>query len=102
MGKPECLQELFTGRHFDATRWCLRFKLSLCDLVEMTGGAGLSVAHTTIVRWVRHHTPEFEKRWRHYALTVGRSWRVDETYVKIRGAIYTVPSIGRDGHSTSD
>ena len=46
---------------------------------------GLSLAHTTIMRWVRHDTLEFEKRWRRFALAVGRSWRVDETYVKIRG-----------------
>ena len=32
-----------------------------------------------------NYTPEFEKRWHRYALAVGRSWRVDETYVKIRG-----------------
>ena len=41
---------------------------------------GLSMAHTT-----QRYTPEFEKRWRHHALAVGRSWRVDETYVKIMG-----------------
>ena len=51
----------------------------------MMAERGLSLAHTTIMRWVRHYTPEFEKRWRRYALAVGRSWRVDETDVKIRG-----------------
>jgi DDE domain len=66
-------------------RWYLRFKLSLRDLVEMMAERGLSLAHTTIMRWVRHYTPEFGKRWRRFALAVGRSWRVDETYVKIRG-----------------
>ena len=88
-------------------RWYLRFKLSLRDLVEMmaerglslatphhaVGAAlhtgvrkgwqmaerGLSLAHTTIMRWVQHYTPEFEKRWHRYALAVGRSWRVDES-----------------------
>jgi transposase-like protein len=34
---------------------------------------------------VRHYTPEFEKRWHRDALAVGQSWRVDETYIKIRG-----------------
>ena len=74
MGKLESLEELFAGRHFDrdviilCVRWYLRFKLSLRDLVEMMGERGLSLAHTTIMRWVRHYTPEFEKRWRHYAL----------------------------------
>ena len=85
MGKPESLDELFAGRHFDrdviilCVRWYLRFKLSLRDLAEMMGERGLSLAHTTIMRLVRHYTPEFEKRWRRYALAVGRSWRVDET-----------------------
>jgi transposase-like protein len=91
MDKLERLEQLFAGRHFDrdviilCVRWYLRFKLSLRDLVEMMGERGLSLAHTTIMRWVRHYTPEFEKRWRGYALAVGQSWRVDETYVKIRG-----------------
>jgi transposase-like protein len=72
--KLENLKEVFAGRHFDreviilCVRWYLRFKLSLRDLVEMMGERGLSLAHTTIMRWVRHYTPEFEKRWRHYAL----------------------------------
>ena len=85
------MQELFEGRHFDreviilCVRWYLRFKLSLRDLVEMMAERGLSMAHTTILRWVRRYAPEFDKRWRRFARPVGRSWRVDETYVKIRG-----------------
>ena len=66
-------------------RWYLRFKLSLRDLVEMMAERGLSLAHTTIMRWVWRYAPEFEKRWKRFAQAVGRSWRVDETYVKIRG-----------------
>ena len=91
MGKLVSQEELFAGRHFDreviilCVRWYLRFKLSLRDLVEMMSERGLSLAHTTIMRWVRHYTPEFEKRWHRHALAVGRSWRVDETYVKIKG-----------------
>ena len=91
MDKPETLEALLVGRHFDreviilCVRWYLRFKLSLRDLVEMMAERDLSLAHTTIMRWVQHYAPEFEKRWRRYALAVGRSWRVDETYVKIRG-----------------
>ena len=74
MDKPENLEELFAGRHFNrdviilCVRWYLRFKLSLRDLVEMMAERGLSLAHTTILRWVRRYTPEFEKRWRRYAL----------------------------------
>ena len=45
----------------------------------------LSLAHTTIMRWVHHYAPEFERRWNRFARPAGSSWRVDETYVKIRG-----------------
>jgi transposase-like protein len=82
---------LFGGRHFDReiiilrVRWYLRYKLSLRDLVEMMAERGLSLAHTTILRWVRRYTPEFVKRWNRFATSSGRSWRVDETYLKIRG-----------------
>src|ERR1700732_5047174 len=85
------LGELFEGRHFDreiivlCVRWYLRFKLSFRDLVEMMAERNLSMAHTTIMRWVHHYAPEFERRWNRFARPVGSSWRVDETYVKIRG-----------------
>ena len=75
----------FPGGVAAHANWYLRFKLSLRDLVEMMAERGLSMAHTTIMRWVQRYAPEFEKRWRPFARVVGRSWRVDETYVKIRG-----------------
>lgn len=37
------------------------------------------------MRWVQRFVPEFEKRWNRFARKAGRSWRVDETYVKVRG-----------------
>ncbi|WP_433966419.1 hypothetical protein [Tunturiibacter gelidiferens] len=79
------MKELFAGRHFDrkilvlCARWYLRYKLSLRDLVEMMAELGLDIAHTTIMRWVQRHLPEFEKPWNGYARKGGRSWRVDET-----------------------
>ncbi|MFM0169782.1 IS6 family transposase [Paraburkholderia sediminicola] len=91
MSKLKSLEELFGGRHFDreiiilCVRWYLRYKLSLRDLVEMMAERGLSLAHTTILRWARRYTPEFVKRWNRFATPAGRSWRVDETYMKIRG-----------------
>src|SRR5471032_2144696 len=83
--------ELFKGRHFDreiiilCVRWYLRFKLSFQDLVEMMAERGIGLARTTIMRLIQRYVPEFEKRWNRVACKSGRSWRVDETYVKIKG-----------------
>ena len=91
MSKLTNVDELFEGRHFDremiilCVRWYLRFKLSLRDLVEMMAERGLSLSHTTIMRWVQRYAPEFVKRWNRFGRLTGRSWRVDETYVKLRG-----------------
>ena len=85
------MDDLFKGRHFDreiiilCVRWYLRFKLSFRDLVEMMAERGISLAHTTIMRWIARYAPEFEKRWNRFACRAGASWRVDETYVKIKG-----------------
>jgi transposase-like protein len=85
------IEELFEGRHFDrgviivCVRWYVRFKLSLRDQVEMMAERDLPLAHTTVMRWVQRYAREFVKRWNQWGRPVGRSRRVDETYVKIRG-----------------
>ena len=96
------IADLFKGRHFDreiiilCVRWYLRFKLSFRDLVEMMAERGISLAHTTIMRWIVRYVPEFEKRWNCFACQAGASWRVDETYVKIKGR-WTALSTSKDG-----
>ena len=91
MSRLISVEELFKGRHFDqeivilCVRWYLSYKLSFRDLVAMMGERGLGIAHTTILRWVQHYAPEFTKRWNRFARAVGGSWRMDETYVKVRG-----------------
>ena len=85
------MEELFKGRHFDqeivilCVRWYLSYKLSYRDLVAMMNERGIDLAHTTILRWVQHYSPEFEKRWKRFARSVGGSWRMDETYIRIKG-----------------
>src|SRR5215207_7611049 len=51
----------------------------------MVAERAVALSHTTILRWVQHYVPEFEKRWSRHARSVGTSWRVDETYVRVRG-----------------
>lgn len=91
MTKPIVRDSMYCGRTFDAdiielcVRWYITYRLSYRDLVEMMAERGVVVSHTTILRWVVRYVPEFEKRWNRYARRVGTSWRVDETYIAIRG-----------------
>jgi transposase-like protein len=92
--------------------WCKRQDLARYDVGRAAGGVGmgklmgveqergLSLAHTTIMRWVWRYAPEFEKRWKRFAQVVGRSWRVDETCVKIRGEwCYLYRAVDRAGRT---
>jgi transposase-like protein len=81
-------------------RWYTSFKLSLRDLVIMMAERGISVTHTTILRWVQRYLPEFEKRWRRYARAVGGSWLMDETYIKVRGQwVYLYHAVDKAGQT---
>ena len=83
--------EPFKCRHFQPeiillnVRWYLRYGLSYRDLEEMMLERGLNVAHTTIFRWVQAYSPEIDQRCRPYLRSTNDSWRVDETYIKIKG-----------------
>jgi transposase, IS6 family len=66
-------------------RWYLRYALSYRDLEEMMRERSLSLDHTTIYRWVQAYAPELEKRIRPHLRLTNDSYRVDETYVKVKG-----------------
>ena len=66
----------------------------------MMAERGISLAHTTILRWVQRYVPEFEKLWRLYARPVGGSWRCDETYIKVRGRwTYLYRAVDKQGRT---
>src|ERR1700729_2526297 len=101
MTEPTSAQDLFNGRHFDQEIivLCVRW-LSSRDLVQMMAERGIALAHTTILRWVQRYVPEFEKRWSRYARPVGNSWRVDETYIKVKGQwVYLYRAVDKAGRT---
>jgi transposase-like protein len=83
-------QHPFKWRHFQSDiillciRWYLRYSLSYRDLEEIMQERGLFVDHTTIYRWVQHYAPELDKRCRPHLKACNDSWKVDETYIKIK------------------
>lgn len=66
-------------------RWYLRYSLSYRDLEEIMGERGIEVDHTTIYRWVQQLAPEIDKRTRPFLKPTNDSWKVDETYIKVKG-----------------
>src|SRR5262245_58300925 len=66
-------------------RWYLRYALSYRNLKEMMKERNLTVDHTTIYRWVQRYAPELDKRSRPHLRPTNDSYRVDETYVKVKG-----------------
>jgi transposase-like protein len=96
----------FKWRHFKAeiillcVRWYLRYPLSYRDLEEMMRERGLHVDHTTIYRWVQHYAPELEKRCRPHLNITNDSWRVDETYVKVKKVwVYLYRAVDSEGNT---
>ena len=97
----------FKWRHLEgeivlwAVRWYCRYGISYRDLEQMMGERGVGVDHSTIYRWVQKYAPEIEKRlrwqWRRPQST---SWRVDETYVKVRGKwAYLYRALDKEGNT---
>ena len=68
-----------------AVRWYLRYSLSFRDVEELLSERGLKADHTTIWRWVQRYGPELEARLRRHLRPTHRSWRVDETDVRVKG-----------------
>ncbi|TDY16711.1 DDE superfamily endonuclease [Paraburkholderia sp. BL6665CI2N2] len=66
-------------------RWYVAYPLSLRHLEEMMAERGIPVDHSAVHRWAIKLLPVLEKAFRRCTRTVGKSWRMDETYVRVRG-----------------
>ena len=82
----------FKGRHFKydiiiwSVRWYCKYGISYRDLEEMLRERGVNVDHSTIYRWVEYYAPKIldKLKW-YWKPKSGSSWRVDETYIKVKG-----------------
>ena len=68
-----------------AVGWYLRFSLSYRDVEELLAERGLLVDHVTVWRWVQRYAPEIHRRLRPRLRPTNDSWRVDETYIRVKG-----------------
>jgi putative transposase len=66
-------------------RWYVAYRLSLRDLEEIMAERGVSVDHSTVHRWATELLPVLEKAFRRRKRPVGKSWRMDETYSRVKG-----------------
>ena len=66
-------------------RWYVAYPLSLCHVEEMMQERGVFVDHTAVHRWAIKMLPMLAAVFRRRKRPVGRSWRMDETYIKVSG-----------------
>ncbi len=95
---------IFKWKHYQSdiillcVRWYLKYPLSYRNLEDMMAERGLSVVHTTIMRWVLQYSPILEQRVRKHLNKTNDSWRLDETYLKIKGINhYLYRAVDSDG-----
>jgi transposase-like protein len=96
----------FKWKHYEGeiillnVRWYLKYALSYRNLEEMMAERGVEVDHTTIMRWVHQYSPEIEKKIRKHLRPTNDSWRVDETYIRVKGEWkYLYRAVDSDGNT---
>src|SRR5271168_3219837 len=81
----------FKGRQFPGevivlcVRWYLRYPLSYQHVTELVAERGVEVDASCIWRWVQAYAPEMNKRCRPHLKPTNKSYRIDETYIKVKG-----------------
>jgi transposase, IS6 family len=95
---------LFKWRQFEpemillAVGWYLRFSLSYRDVEELLAERGLHADHVTVWRWVQRYGPEIQRRLRPRLRPTNDSWRVDETYIRVKGKwVYLYRAVDSSG-----
>ncbi|MBW4639667.1 MAG: IS6 family transposase [Gloeocapsa sp. UFS-A4-WI-NPMV-4B04] len=96
----------FKWRHFApdiilwGVRWYCLYPISYRQLEEMMCERGVEVDHCTLYRWMQKYAPEIDKRCRPHLQLTNDSWRVDETYIKVKGKDrYLYRAVDSDGNT---
>jgi putative transposase len=81
----------FKGSQFErdiilwGVRWYVAYPISYRQLEEMMQERGVEVDHSSLNRWVLKYTPVLDNVFRQRKRPVGTSWRLDETYIRVKG-----------------
>ncbi|MDM5186005.1 IS6 family transposase [Bacillus sp. DX4.1] len=96
----------FKGKQFKqaiilvAVGYYCRFSLSYRDVTEILKERGVSVHPTTIMRWVHEYGNLIYQIWKKKKKNVHLSWKLDETYIKVKGKwCYLYRAIDKEGHT---
>ena len=96
----------FKGHQFSkdiilmGVRWYVGYALSYRDIEELLAERGVEVDHATIQRWVLKYAPELKKNFSTYKKGVSTSWRMDETYIKVKGQwTYQYRAVDKQGNT---
>ncbi len=96
----------FKGSQFEreiilwGVRWYVAYSISYRQLEEMMGERGVEVDHSSLNRWVIKYTPLLEMAFRQRKRPVGTSWRLDETYISVKGQCkYLYRAVDKAGHT---
>ena len=96
----------FKGRHFPkaiilmAVRWYVAYALSYRDIEELMNERGVKVDHATVQRWVAEYSPQLMEQGRRVMKSSADSWRMDETYIKVKGEwVYLCRAVDKLGNT---
>jgi putative transposase len=96
----------FKGAHFPqdiilmGVRWYVAYPLSYRHVEELMEERGVPVDHSTIQRWVVKYSPQLTEAFHRRKRPVGRRWRMDETYIRVKGAWrYVYRAVDKSGQT---
>jgi transposase-like protein len=102
--RSETMAVSFKGAHFPpeiilmGIRWYLAYPLSTRHVEELMEERGVAVDHSTINRWVIKYSPQLEDEFHRRKRSVWVSWRMDETYIRVKGEwVYLYRAVDKFG-----